>query len=120
MRNTTVGIFYSTDFFGKLYVHEKGNYFKSTYKTLETKVTLKEQPSIEGKLKNKFELSGNNIETELKATTSANHSFKVNNKHSVGSMDLEFEDELSFNSDERAFKNDFKFAVQPKDLDFRY
>ena len=115
-----VSIFYSTDFFGKLYVHEKGNYFKSTYKTLETKVTLKEQPSIEGKFKNSFDISGNKIETELKATTSANHSFKVNNKHAADSVDLEFENELTFNSDERAFKNDFKFAVQPKDFDLRY
>ena len=44
----------------------------------------------------------------------------MNHKNDLGSLNAEVDNELGFNSDDRTFKNDFKLAVQPKDLDLRY
>lgn len=70
--------------------------------------------------KEKWDLSGAKFDTEVKLTSKAEHSVKVNHKTNLGSIDAEIENEFKFNSDDKSMTNNFTFANQFKDFDFRH
>lgn len=112
----------NSDFFGKLYIHEKQqSYIKVSKDQLETKVTTKDdKPSMEALLKNTWDFSGTKFDTEIKSTSKALHSFKINHKTDLGATDAEIENEFTYNSDTKGMTNRFALANQLKDVDVRH
>lgn len=121
MKNTQVFLLI-LDFFDKFYVHEKQNtYFKVTRGMFESKVVFKDdKPSMEVVTKNEWDLSGYKANTELKLTSKGEQSGKVNHKSDLGVSQGEFENEFTYNTNDKSIKNRFFISNTFKDYDLRH